>query len=486
MMLEIPIIRKFTIKSELTKNVLTLITGTTIAQTIPIVISPFLTRIYTPAEFGLLSLFINLSVILSVVATGRYDLALMLPKQDKEAVNVLSFSVISTLFISCVVLSIALIFNESITGIFKAPKFSFWLYFLPLSTLFYGIFQILCSWLNRQKRYTALAGSNVTLKTATELSKLGLGISKKVSTILSNGLIVGYIFGQFLASTILILRFFRQERQKIKFINFKKMLSYARLYKKFPIYNVPFSLISSFSKGFLVIAFMAYGYLEAAGFFGFVKSVMFLPITLLSTSLGRVFFKEASVHFKTARLEEIAVKLFYGIAKLFTPVFIFFIFWAPEIFRYVFGQPWIEAGKYAAIFTPVIFLFLFTSWPERIFEVAQKQQIPFFLQLISDSIIISTIFIILHRGTKPITCVFIYTLISGIYHIIYLFAVFKTANFHFSILFSFFKKIVFISILFSGIMLFLKFLNISVLYQFIISSVVLLFYYIRLVILNLK
>ena len=39
-------------KSEFSRNVLTLMTGTTIAQAIPIAISPILTRIYTPEDFG--------------------------------------------------------------------------------------------------------------------------------------------------------------------------------------------------------------------------------------------------------------------------------------------------------------------------------------------------------------------------------------------------------------------------------------------------
>jgi len=122
-MLEILRLRKPIIKSELTKNVLTLMTGTTIAQAIPIATSPFLTRLYTPADFGLLSLFMNLTVILSVVATGRYDLALMLPKEDKKAMNVLSLSITLTFIVSCLVLSIAIIFNESFTRIFKMFSF---------------------------------------------------------------------------------------------------------------------------------------------------------------------------------------------------------------------------------------------------------------------------------------------------------------------------------------------------------------------------
>ena len=213
---------------------------------------------------------------------------------------------------------------------------------------------------------------------------------------------------------------------------------------------------------------------------------MFLPVTFLSSSLGRIFFKEASIHFQTPRLEEIAEKIFFGIAQLFTPVFVFFMFWAPEIFRYVFGKSWIEAGKYAAIFAPVAFLFLFTSWPERIFEVAQKQQIPFFIQITSDAIIISTILSVLHFKAKPITCVLIYTLVACLYHSVYLFAVFKVAKFHLSTLSSLIMKISIISLLRSGAILLLKLFIPSSLYQFLISALILASYYVRLLVKKLK
>ena len=75
------------LKSEFSKNVLTLVTGTTIAQSIPIAISPILTRIYTPEDFGVLALFISITTILGTIANGRYELAIVLPKRDNNALE---------------------------------------------------------------------------------------------------------------------------------------------------------------------------------------------------------------------------------------------------------------------------------------------------------------------------------------------------------------------------------------------------------------
>ena len=53
-------IKRLLLNSELSRNVLTLMTGTTIAQAVPIAIMPILTRLYTPEDFGLLALFLAL------------------------------------------------------------------------------------------------------------------------------------------------------------------------------------------------------------------------------------------------------------------------------------------------------------------------------------------------------------------------------------------------------------------------------------------
>ncbi len=76
-------------KSEFSKNVLTLMTGTTIAQAIPIAISPILTRIYTPEDFGVLAIFMAITAITGSISNAKYEQAIVLPKKEGEAINIL-------------------------------------------------------------------------------------------------------------------------------------------------------------------------------------------------------------------------------------------------------------------------------------------------------------------------------------------------------------------------------------------------------------
>ena len=98
--------------SEFNRNVLTLMTGTTIAQAIPIAITPILTRIYTPEDFGVFAIFIAITSIFSVIVNWRYDIAIMLPKKDEEAINILALGFIISCIISLILLILVFFFKR--------------------------------------------------------------------------------------------------------------------------------------------------------------------------------------------------------------------------------------------------------------------------------------------------------------------------------------------------------------------------------------
>ncbi len=73
------------LNNPLLKSFGVLLSGTLFAQGIGYAIAPILTRLYSPAEFGELALFMRITGFISAVATLRYELAIPLPKEDKDA-----------------------------------------------------------------------------------------------------------------------------------------------------------------------------------------------------------------------------------------------------------------------------------------------------------------------------------------------------------------------------------------------------------------
>lgn len=62
-----------------------LMTGTVMAQAIGYLISPILTRIYTPEQMGDLGVYMRAISFLSALASARYELSLPLPKSDSHS-----------------------------------------------------------------------------------------------------------------------------------------------------------------------------------------------------------------------------------------------------------------------------------------------------------------------------------------------------------------------------------------------------------------
>ena len=84
----------FNFKSDFSKNVLTLISGVALAQAIPILLSPLLSRIYTMEDFGEYAIYNSFISVLIILSTARFEYAIALPKDNAN-----SFKIIKLIFL---------------------------------------------------------------------------------------------------------------------------------------------------------------------------------------------------------------------------------------------------------------------------------------------------------------------------------------------------------------------------------------------------
>jgi len=450
-------------------NVLVLLGGTAAAQAIPLVISPILTRLYTPREFGVYAEYVAIVSILAVAATGRYELAVMLPDKDEEAINVLASAILLALLTSVVVMLACAAFNESITALLGVPEISRWLYFVPLTVFPVAVYQASTYWLNRSRQYRRLAANEIASKAVLEGGKWLLGRSA-AGGMLGNGLILATVGGQALVTGAIGWQVWR-DRRATAAVRAEKIWSSIRAYRKFPLFNVPYSLLGIFSAQFVIFALTAFQHVQIAGFLTLTRRIVVGPISLLSASLGRVFYREAAVSIGTPRFEQLTIALMVAIAELFTPLFTFFAFWAPSLFGVVFGLDWTEAGQYAAVLVPMAFCSLFTTWPERVFEVTQKQQVSLTIQVVFDAITIVLVWLGLQAGAQPLLVVAAYSAVSCVYHATYLIGIFRIAGFAWTGLFRIGRRVVTLGGAVTGGLLLLWVLVPEPLYQFLIGGV---------------
>lgn len=346
-------INKLKPKSEFSRNVLTLMTGTTIAQAIPIAISPILTRIYTPENFGVFALFVAISTIISVIATGRYEMAIMLPSKESDAVNIVALSFLIAGFISLFFLFVIVFFNTELTKILNTPEISSWLYFIPLTIFLTGVYQSLNFWFNRKKMYQVLATNKVIQSSTSAGSHLGLGFSGFGIA----GLIVGTIIGQLIATFLVAKKIFKNNPKILASVNIKKIIVLAKKYKNFPKFNTPHALMNSASSNMPVFIISYFFNNASTGFFALASRVLLAPMGLFTYSFGQVFLQRLTYNKNKKENEEQFFNntLFKLLGYSFFPFLLFFIF-SPSIFGLIFGKNWIVAGEYAQILVPMLYL----------------------------------------------------------------------------------------------------------------------------------
>jgi O-antigen/teichoic acid export membrane protein len=409
-----------------TAHALTMATGTVLAQAIPILVAPLLTRLYPPALFGVLGLYLSLAAILPVLATGRYELAVVLPKRDADGGHL----AVLALFLSGAGCALAflgiLLFHDRVVHAVNVPAISDWLAFVPLSALFLSILQILGCWCNRRRHYRRLVTSQVVQQGGMAAATVGVGLAGHVD----GGLIVGALIGQAAAALMLGALILYEERPSWRRLHWREIPRVAVEYRQFPLFNMTYSLFGTVSNRFLLMAFALFAYIQEAGYFSLSRSVVFAPVYFLSASLGQVFYREASDAFGTPRLESLTLKLMGVVAGVFTPGFVFLLFWAPTLFELVFGAPWRDAGVFAAAFSPVAYCFLFTSWPERLYEVARKQHLSMMIQVFFDVATLGLLCGLLYGGVRPLVCLLAYTAGACLYHATYLLVIFRVAGFN--------------------------------------------------------
>jgi len=339
-------------KSEFTRNVLTLMTGTVVAQAIPIAISPILTRIYSPEEFGLFALFFALLSILSVLANGRYENAVMLPKKDSDAINIFALGLVINISLSLFLLVIVVLFNDDLTKLLGSDAIAVWLYFVPVALFFTGLFNILNSFNNRQKNYKDMAEAMVVKSIVLAAIQIFIGLIKSGAT----GLISGQIVSQFFANMKLIKNILK-DKNLIESIKKIKIIACAKRYQDFPKFSLPSAFASVLSGHLSNILISIFYSVSTLGFYSLVQRVLGIPSSLMGKSIGQVYYEEGT---KEKKRTGSATTLFNSTLKKLLiigfPSFLFLFLVVEELFAFVFSEEWRVAGEYAQIVVPMFFI----------------------------------------------------------------------------------------------------------------------------------
>jgi O-antigen/teichoic acid export membrane protein len=327
-----------------TRSVLTLMGGTALAQAIPLLASPLLTRLYTPEQFGALALLLALANPLSLIVCGRYELAVVLPREDEEAGTLarlgLLLAVVVTLLLGAVIWTLRDVFGTWLGGEeARVP--------LLLSPLLFGLmgfFQPLNNWLIRKQAFRAM-GLNKMVQTA------GItGVSLLLGVMASrHGLLVGYIAG-WVAFVIIGAWQARWKGLHFRPVDLAAMRTAAVAYRSFPLYNALPAMLHTATLSVPVFLLAQVFAEEVTGQFNLCRQTILLPVTFMATSFMQVYMQRAG---RTVAEGGAVLPTLRGVVRALLAAALamvaVLVVAGPWLFGVVFGTQWTMAGEYARI-----------------------------------------------------------------------------------------------------------------------------------------
>ena len=361
--------------SEFTKNIIKLLTTISIAQLIPLIITPILTQYFSAEEFGLYGLYISTCSILGIIAAGRYDIAIMLPKKNRDAINIVAICFLLTSSFSILCLIILTILKYELFELTKSELFVKYYFFIPISIFLISMNQTFMVWFNRQKNYTLIGDQNLLKSTSNSFSSLFLGIKK-----ITLGMIIGNIISLFVTIIFNIYDFLKSTN--LKLVNRKSMLENFKKYIIFLKYSTVSNLFNSLSSiGMTALIALFFGP-KIAGFYFLAERIISIPISIITSSVSQVYFQKASLLFYSNKQELLQLtksvqrKIFY----LLFPFLLVLSLFGENIFS-LFGNDWSEAGIILKYFTLFILFKNIYSPISTIGDILKKQKLLLFFNI---------------------------------------------------------------------------------------------------------
>jgi O-antigen/teichoic acid export membrane protein len=333
------------------RNVIVLVGGTVLAQALSVVLSPVLTRLYTPDDLGLLASYSSIVGIALVIATLRYEMAIPLPEDDETAANLL---VLTLLLIAGVSVSTGLavwLFRDEIglgsRGV--ATRVPFWS--LSMGVLLAGAYKALNYWAVRQGAFLDIARSKIGQGTGRALGQVGLGLLNLGPT----GLIVGQLIGWSAAIGGLVVLVFSCSGSFLRRMGYKTIRRAASRYRALASFGTLADLFNAIGLRISPLLLVALFSAEVGGLFELSQRIMGMPVLLIGQAISQVYLKSAS---RLARerpdgLKRLFLRTSSRLLLVGTIPIVALGVGGACFFGRVFGERWTESGVFTRMLIPL-------------------------------------------------------------------------------------------------------------------------------------
>jgi len=393
------------------RNVLNVAIGSGAATGVKVVASPILTRLYTPAEFGLFSAFLSVSAILAAIASGRYELAVVMA-EDREEATLLVYLCIGLSGLTALVVSIGVFLLSGRIGNLTGLNGGL-LVLIPLFVFLMSVAQAFNNWLNWRKQYSRLGVSRTARSVGTVASQLAAKLIGGGAAGLCGGRLLGEI--GFMGTSV---PDFYSLREKVIISSLKNRVNrLLKKYVRFPVYTLPSTLVNKVNIKVVEPLLVSLFSPSAAGFYALSMRVLDRPLSFLGNAVKEVFYRRFSEsHQEDKNITLLFVNMTVAMSIIVIPPLVAIYLYAPSLIVFVFGSQWAGTAPYIRVLIPAIMIQVVVRSTGLSMYVLEKHNVVLIWTLVFLGISVGAIYIGSVIWNDPVVSV---TLLSATYVVMY-------------------------------------------------------------------
>ena len=352
------------------QHVATVLSGALGAQALPLMAAPLITRLCTPAEMGVFSVWLGTVAVVAIAATLRLEAALILDHNIHR--QRIGFGVIAN---AAAIISVGAGVSAALAhllGIQTAARIP-WVGIAALAPAIW-----LTAYMQTTLAFatsTGAFGKAATAKiwgagsiAATQLGLLAMGAG---SAALVMGQLIGLAAGLMAATWLLA-----PPRPRIGVLSQPEARRYLYRHAAFWRFSLPSNLLNALVGQLPLFVIGARHGALAAGLFALTQRVLSAPVALLAASVLEVFKRQSVMDFRAhGNCREAYLYTLKALILLGVGPSVLLLLYSPALFAWVFGEHWRRAGELAQILAPLYFLNFIASPLSYVFFVTGRQKI---------------------------------------------------------------------------------------------------------------
>ena len=373
---------------------------------IPIITTPILSRLFSPAEYGDWGVFSSIVTILTVFICGGYEFAIVESQSESQKKSISQLCLIVCLILNFLLLGVILFCDTFRIQLFKFDQ----TYLIPVYLLFSGFNAVLYNISNSRKQYKSLAVSQIMSGLVMAGVRISLGILN-----VHNGLVYGAI-----ASLVVVVVFLSVKTDIKGTIAYKtsrvEYLELIKEYKNYPLYDAPSTFLVYLSNNIPILILSAHYGKEYVGCYTMVLHLLLLPMSFIGSNMSKVFFQQIAE--KGADIKSYADSVFKISFWLGLAVIAFFVFGGDYLLYKFLGDSWEIAKIYALYLSFWSFFTILFAPLKPIYRVKRKQNVQMGIVFVS-FIVQCGVLIVCSNSLEDIgKVILIYSICCGIFKIL--------------------------------------------------------------------